>query len=111
MRFVLPSAIVGCAMIVAVVFPRHRESLAEARAPEPISRQASPEKANVVLDRAPVAFVPDLGQWGNGARFVARFGALTVALQERGWWVDVAQGRGPVEAAVPRVVPVAVPRS
>lgn len=33
----------------------------------------------------PVAFVPNLGQWDHPAAYVARFGGMTVFLEERGW--------------------------
>ncbi|MEO6595960.1 MAG: hypothetical protein ABIP94_14505, partial [Planctomycetota bacterium] len=38
-----------------------------------------------MLERAPVAFVPNLGQWDHPARYVASFGAMTVFLERDGW--------------------------
>jgi hypothetical protein len=35
--------------------------------------------------RLPVAFVPNLGQWEHPARFVARIGAMTMFLEQKGW--------------------------
>ncbi len=38
-----------------------------------------------LLGRLPVAFVPNLGQWDSPARYVARIGAMTMFLEEKGW--------------------------
>ncbi len=60
--------------------------------PEP-SRCISPaqplphcsEQGAAMLARLPVAFVPNVGQWENTARYVARIGAMTVFIEEKGW--------------------------
>jgi len=44
-----------------------------------------------LLDRAPVAFVPNLGQWDHPARFVARFGAMTAFLEDAGWVLSAGE--------------------
>ena len=44
-----------------------------------------------LLGRLPVAFVPNLGQWDHAARYVARFGGMTVFLQEQGWTFTLAE--------------------
>src|SRR5262245_26750219 len=38
-----------------------------------------------LLGRLPIAFVPHVGQWEHDAGYVARFGAMTVFLEEKGW--------------------------
>ena len=45
---------------------------------------ATKAAANRMLQRQPDCFVPNVGQWQHGARYVARFGAMTVFLQEQG---------------------------
>ena len=53
------------------------------------STHPAPPTANAegskMLRRVPVAFVPNLGQWDHAARYVARVGAMTVFLEEKGW--------------------------
>ena len=46
---------------------------------------AAPAEGNTLLSRLPVAFVPNLGQWQHPARYVARVGAMTVFLEQKGW--------------------------
>ncbi len=38
-----------------------------------------------LLGRLPVAFVPNLGQWEHAASYVARIGAMSVFLEQKGW--------------------------
>ena len=46
-----------------------------------------------LLGRLPVAFVPNLGQWEHRSRFVARIGAMTVFLEEKGWTFTLTMNR------------------
>ena len=43
-----------------------------------------------LLGHVPAAFVQNLGQWQHASNFVAHFGAMTVLLEDRGWWLSVA---------------------
>ncbi len=53
------------------------------------------EDAQSRLRRLPLAFVENQGQWDCPARYVARFGAISVFLEERGWTLSLEQ---PLEA-------------
>ena len=44
-----------------------------------------------MLSRLPVAFVPNLGQWEHPALYVARIGAMTVFLEQKGWAFTLVQ--------------------
>ena len=45
--------------------------------------------ATRMLDRAPAAFVPNLGQWDHPAHFVFQSGPMSVFLQDRGWVLNL----------------------
>ncbi|MHC4077218.1 MAG: DUF7948 domain-containing protein, partial [Planctomycetota bacterium] len=45
----------------------------------------SKAQANAMLQRQAACFVPNLGQWEHPARYVAKFGAMTVFLEGKGW--------------------------
>jgi len=50
-----------------------------------------------MLGRLPVVFVPNVGQWQHPARYVARVGAMTVFLEDKGWTftlVERTRGKG-----------------
>jgi hypothetical protein len=51
----------------------------------PPTLDPTPKRANAVLTRQPVAFVPNLGQWDGPFSHKARMGPMTVFLQDRGW--------------------------
>jgi hypothetical protein len=42
-----------------------------------------------LMNQQPGFFVPNLGQWGNAARFVHRSGPMTLFLEARGWAIDL----------------------
>ncbi len=54
-----------------------------------------------LLGRLPVAFVPNLGQWEHQATYVARVGAMTVFLQDKGWTFTLAERQGQTESVPP----------
>jgi len=64
-----------------------------------------------LLGRVPVAFVPNVGQWGHHASYVAKFGAMTVFLQDQGWtFTLVERRRGEPDARVgPKAFPMREP--
>lgn len=72
-------AVLGAA---ALFFTTH-EPPRRASPPQPLP--ASGAQGTAMLSRLPVAFVPNLGQWQHSARFVARIGAMTVFLEQKGW--------------------------
>jgi hypothetical protein len=47
--------------------------------------------ANRLLQRQPGFFVPNLGQWEHGARFIHRSGPMTVFVKDRGWVLDLVE--------------------
>ncbi|MHC5072256.1 MAG: DUF7948 domain-containing protein, partial [Planctomycetota bacterium] len=49
--------------------------------------------ANHMLADLPAAFVPNLGQWQQPARFVLRRGPVTVFLEDQGFTLDLAAAR------------------
>ncbi len=66
-------------------------------------------EAGRLLSRMPVAFVPNLGQWEHRASYVARFGAMTVYLQDHGWTFTLVK-RGPVAIEnTPQTAPTSLP--
>jgi len=66
-----------------------RPSLARTSAPAPA---VSPEGMQL-LGRLPTAFVPNLGQWHPAAKYGAKFGAMEVFLQDRGWTFTLTERR------------------
>lgn len=55
-----------------------------------------------LLGHVPVAFVPNMGQWEHDASYVARFGAMTVFLQDNGWtFTLIERGHGATESMRP----------
>src|SRR5262245_62034327 len=71
--------------VLAVIAAAVSFSLVER--PSPAARRTPIENAEGtrLLGRLPVAFVPNLGQWEHSAHYVARIGAMTVFLQDKGW--------------------------
>jgi hypothetical protein len=59
-----------------------------------------------LLARLPVAFVPNLGQWEHSARFVARIGAMTMFLDQKGWTFTLVEQSAEKENASARGVAV-----
>ncbi len=59
-----------------------------------------------LLGRLPVAFVPNVGQWESAARYVARVGAMTVFLEEKGWTFTLVERAAEKETATARGVAV-----
>ena len=55
----------------------------ERSSPQPAAMTTHAEGTKL-LSRLPVAFVPNLGQWEHPARYVARFGGMTVFLEDKG---------------------------
>ena len=47
-----------------------------------------------MLADLPTPFVPNLGQWEHRAAYVARFGAMTVFLERRGWRFTLEERAG-----------------
>ncbi len=69
------------------------------RGPTTLARPGMTTRAEPLLGTLPVAFAPNLGQWEHPACYVARFGAMTLFLEERGWTFTVTEpvaetGRG-----------------
>ena len=60
---------------------------------------AANHDAESLLASQPIAFVPNLGQWEQPARYVARLGAMTVFLQEKGWTFTLVERTAPNENA------------
>ncbi len=55
---------------------------------------ATTADANRTLQRQPHFFVPNLGQWEHDAHYVARFGAMTMFLEENGWTFTIEERSG-----------------
>ena len=65
-------------------------SVGQSSTTQPAAPTANAEGAKL-LGRVPTAFVPNLGQWERAARYVARFGAMTVFLEQKWWTFTLVQ--------------------
>ena len=81
MKFLPASAEVLAALGAAVplwYFQAPKPAPAALVSPAPTTASAVGLDGTRYLARLPVAFVPNLGQWGHAARYVARLGATTI---------------------------------
>ncbi len=47
-----------------------------------------------MVETQPDCFVPNQGQWEDESRYVAKFGAMTMFLQETGWTFTLVERKG-----------------
>jgi hypothetical protein len=59
---------------------------------------AVPPQRVSALERLPIAFVPNQGQWPRGVCYVASFGAMVVFLEEQGWSFTLVEPSGGARA-------------
>ena len=69
----------------------------------PRETAARPAELSASLARLPAAFVPNLGQWDERVRYLARVRDMTVFLEQEGWTFTLL-GRGDEKAKAGRVV-------
>lgn len=87
MRHVVLCVVAGCALGVTLTGVLGKaDTAAGATTPH---RVAAPVGGQA-LRHLPAAFVPNVGQWEHPAQYVARFGPMTMFLQEDGWWLQLA---------------------